>query len=79
MKKCSCGAMYPAQPPRATVHREPSGYFSGHYWNCTCGTTLFVRAPRSDPDGLMGDIARDRRQYEAGAVNDLQRSERGEM
>lgn len=42
-KTCSCGKPHPTLPLDAKFFRdEESSPLSGYYWNCECGSTMFL-------------------------------------
>ena len=45
MKTCSCGAVFSGVPPDARI-QNTGDPLDGHYWECECGSTLFVPLSR---------------------------------
>jgi hypothetical protein len=41
MKRCACGIIYKGVPSFADLHASGDD-LAGFYWNCACGSTLFL-------------------------------------
>jgi hypothetical protein len=52
-KKCGCGKWFLNVPSNARVSRDPA--LGGVYWECTCGSTLFVpmRKLKANTEGAI--------------------------
>lgn len=47
-KKCSCGEIHTCVPSTARKGDTTKDEFPGYYWECFCGSTLFLHVPERE-------------------------------